>query len=146
MHASQSHTISLPPLISLFSLPSQSRHENIFAITPDFTIIQVRVEGGRELFIHSTSQLPLSSPPQKILPVDPMSWSSNQGTTSEHDVLLSLSSTGELEFWVPEENEAQPWRRTGKVRTGRLGMKRARCSSAKKTALSMCLSWMRLLY
>ncbi|KAF8349754.1 RAVE protein 1 C terminal-domain-containing protein [Amanita rubescens] len=115
LHASQSHTISLPPLMSLFSLPSQSRHENIFAITPDFTIIQVRVEGGRELFIHSISQLPLSSPPQKILPVDPMSWSSNQGTTSKHDVLLSLSSTGELEFWVPEEDEAQPWRRTGKT-------------------------------
>lgn len=138
LYASESHTIPLPPLISLFSLPSQSRHENIFAIAPDFTIIQIRVEGGRELRIHSTTQLPLSSPPQKILPVDPMSWSSNQGTESEHDVLLSISSTGELEFWVPEDNVAQPWRRTGKVRTGRIGMRKARCSSAKKTALSMC--------
>ena len=138
LYASESHTIRLPPLISLFSLPSQSRHENIFAIAPDFTIIQVRVEGGCELRIHSTTQLPLSSPPQKILPVDPMAWSSNQGTASERDVLLSLSSTGELEFWVPEDNVAQPWRRTGKVRTGRIGLRKARCSSAKKTALSMC--------
>ena len=67
-----------------------------------------------------------------------MAWSSNQGTASERDVLLSLSSTGELEFWVPEDNVAQPWRRTGKVRTGRIGLRKARCSSAKKTALSMC--------
>ncbi|KAK2461643.1 hypothetical protein APHAL10511_006106 [Amanita phalloides] len=135
LYASESHTLSLPPLISLFSLPSQSRHEDIFAITPDFAIIHIRIEGGLKLHIHSTSHLPLSSPPQKILPVDPMSWSSNKETTSDRDVLLSLSSTGELEFWVPEENPQRPWQRTGKVRTGRLGMRKARCSSAKKTAL-----------
>ncbi|KAF8634403.1 hypothetical protein AX15_000855 [Amanita polypyramis BW_CC] len=140
LYTSESHSISLPPLISLFSLPSQSRHENIFAITLDFTIIQIHVEGGRELHIHSRSQLPLSSPPQKILPVDPMAWSSNKETVSKRDVLLSLSSTGELEFWVPEESMGQSWRRTGKVRTNRLGMRKARCSSAKKTALVVPIS------
>ena len=54
----------------------------------------------------------------------------------EHDVLLSVSEDGELAFWVPETNGKTGWRCTGKVRTGRTGFRKVRCSSAKKTALS----------
>ncbi|PFH54806.1 hypothetical protein AMATHDRAFT_72570 [Amanita thiersii Skay4041] len=135
LYGSKIHSIPLPRIISLFSLPSQEEQENIFAITTSFIIIQIRVIGEHELFIHSESRLPLSTPPQKILPVDPMSWSTNRTANSEHDVLLSLSGTGELQFWLPEGDTSPEWRCTGKVRTGRLGMRKARCSSAKKTAL-----------
>ena len=137
LHATESHAIPIPLLTSLFSLPSQSRHEDIFAITTDFRIIQIHITEKQRLYVHSSSTLPLSRPPQKILPVDPMCWSSNPTPLLDRDVLLSLSSTGELQFWVPEESAAEKWRCTGKVRTRRLGMRKARCSSAKKTALSM---------
>lgn len=83
-----------------------------------------------------------------------------RGGWEEHDVLLSVSECGELAFWVPEaytnsnlvngnDNDignggkangaggvgSSGWRCTGRVRTGRRGFNRARCSSAKKTAL-----------
>ncbi|KAF8641123.1 hypothetical protein AX17_000765 [Amanita inopinata Kibby_2008] len=142
LYASKPHAIPLPSIVSLFSLPSQNKHESIFAITPDFAIIQIRVDEGDQLYIHSQSHLPLSSAPQKILPVDPMSWSSSREVeaASDHDVLLSLSSTGELQFWIPEESAVTKWRCTGRVRTGRLRMRKARCSSAKKTALIVPVS------
>lgn len=135
LHGTESHTISLPPITSLFSLPFRNRLPTIFAITADFNIIQIRVNEAQQLYVHSSSYLPLSDAPQKIFPVDPMSWSSSREALGEHDVLLSLSSTGELQFWVPEVNTLESWRCTAKVRTGRLGIRKARCSSAKKTAL-----------
>lgn len=68
----------------------------------------------------------------------------------DHDVLLSVTECGELAFWVPEAyaglrgdkqvngpGEGTGWRCTGRVRTERTGFNRARCSSAKKTALGM---------
>ncbi|KAJ3560471.1 hypothetical protein NP233_g10818 [Leucocoprinus birnbaumii] len=72
-----------------------------------------------------------------------------RGAWEEHDVLLSVSENGELGFWVPASVGASKngsaevnggdvkttWRCTGRVRTGRAGFNRARCSSAKKTAL-----------
>lgn len=77
-----------------------------------------------------------------------------RGGWEEHDVLLSVSECGELAFWVPEayasssggdkrvngnglRSAANGWRCTGRVRTERKGFNRARCSSAKKTALGM---------
>ena len=84
-----------------------------------------------------------------------------------HDTLLSVSDDGELAFWVPEnglldllEGDAKTngahvngtltdgdtqtlnngWRCTGRVRTGRRGLSRAACSSAKKSVLSMFIS------
>lgn len=77
-----------------------------------------------------------------------------RGGWEEHDVLLSVSENGELGFWVPSpvstessggarvngkegsgEVNGNGWRCTGRVRTERRGFNRARCSSAKKTAL-----------
>ncbi len=87
--------------------------------------------------------------------VDPMAWE-KKSSWAEHDALLSISEAGELGFWVPEERtlpglhatidglparkESQSgWRCTGKVKTGRRGIRKAICSSAKKTALSILL-------
>ena len=64
-----------------------------------------------------------------------MAWG-HSSDWMEHDVLLSVSEDGELAFWVPETNGKMGWRCTGKVRTGRTGFRKVRCSSAKKTALS----------
>lgn len=95
-----------------------------------------------------------------ILPVDPMAWSGSptsaigpgggpgpgggrrgQTTTAvAHDVLLSVSKDGELTFWVPEEGTGGGWRVTGRVRTGRRGIRMVRCSSAKKSVLGTCIS------
>jgi hypothetical protein len=80
-----------------------------------------------------------------------------RGGWEEHDVLLSVSECGELAFWVPEAycssgvknivngsddgngTGRNGWRCTGRVRTERKGFNRARCSSAKKTALGVSL-------
>lgn len=69
-----------------------------------------------------------------------MAWSGEK-EWSEHDVLLSVSEEGELAFWMLDESAesaGNPWRCTERVRTGRKGFCRARCSSAKKSALGMC--------
>ncbi len=97
-----------------------------------------------------------------ILPVDPMAWvgqlgSGTRGTSLEHDVLLSVSDDGELAFWVPGDDSGERtkavdghsanvlngagtsgWACTGKVRTGRKGVRIAGCSSAKKSVLGRC--------
>ncbi|KAJ6574959.1 WD repeat-containing protein [Mycena capillaripes] len=120
--------LPLPPISSLFSLPSKDGQETIVGITLDFSIVQVRVNPG--LTLHSHNNLPISTP-KLILPVDPMAWGLRREWAT-HDVLLSVSELGELAFWVPDENE---WRCTGSVKTHRAGISKARCSSAKKTAL-----------
>ena len=69
-----------------------------------------------------------------------MGWISSRGSAvMERDVLLSIGSDGELMFWVPEGRRVG-WRCTGKVRTGRTNLRMARCSSAKKTVLSVFFS------
>ncbi|KAF9455073.1 hypothetical protein P691DRAFT_770160 [Macrolepiota fuliginosa MF-IS2] len=80
---------------------------------------------------------------------------SGRGGWEDHDVLLSVSEGGELAFWVPEVyasananggsgkgsgndgggQSGSGWRCLRRVRTERKGFNRARCSSAKKTAL-----------
>lgn len=71
-----------------------------------------------------------------------------------HDALVSVSEDGHLEFWIPAiEHNAHVsssvtkstsvadgtgrvgWTCTGGIRTGRTGIRLARCSSAKKTAI-----------
>lgn len=85
-----------------------------------------------------------------------MAWATDYHTdtyanTQEHDVLLSISEDGELAFWVPQDDilangvgscynddtdvSVGGWRCTGRVRTGRRGLARAACSSAKKSVL-----------
>jgi hypothetical protein len=76
-----------------------------------------------------------------ILPVDPMAWSNSFGRpnsgpgTEQRDMLLSLSDSGELAFWAPVSDKTSDWKCTGRVRTGRTGVRMARCSSAKKSVL-----------
>ena len=137
LHSKPARSISVPALTYLFSMPSQNERESIFGITPDFSIIELRTSNfpSPNLTLHSQSYLPSLNPGctiKMILPVDPMAWGLSAQRT-QHDVLLSVSENGGLAFWVPEESG---WKCTGKVKTGRTRIRKASCSSAKKTALS----------
>lgn len=135
LHSSPPKTLTIPRLDSLFTLPSPSGYEHILGIASDFTIVQLQATDTSGLVIQGQHRLPLSYTPRFILPVDPMAWGHSRDWM-EHDVLLSVSEGGELAFWVPETNGKTGWRCTGKVRTGRTGFRKVRCSSAKKTVLS----------
>ncbi|KAJ7492768.1 RAVE protein 1 C terminal-domain-containing protein [Mycena latifolia] len=124
-------TLPLSQISSLFSLPSKEGQETIVGITLDFSIVQVRVNPGLTLYSHNS--LPIRTP-KMILPVDPMAWGMRREWVT-HDVLLSVSELGELAFWVPDDSSSLEWRCTGSVKTHRTGISKARCSSAKKTAL-----------
>jgi hypothetical protein len=134
LHSTPPMTLSVPPLKSLYSLPCNGV-ESIVGITPNLSIVHVNVQHTPtpSLTLYSHYSLPLSSPPSIILPVDPMARSSKHSWV-EHDILLSISECGELAFW--ESSSMPEWRCTGKVKTGRTGFRKARCSSAKKSALS----------
>ncbi|KAH8982607.1 RAVE protein 1 C terminal-domain-containing protein [Lactarius akahatsu] len=141
LHTTPELTLSLPPISSLFSLPSRNSapYECIYAITADLapTIFHIHAMSGGlpSLSVISQTALPLPSPVAFILPVDPMGWISSRDTAGmERDVLLSVGRDGELMFWVPDGN-GTGWRRTGRLRTGRTSIRMARCSSAKKTVL-----------
>ncbi|KAI9445323.1 RAVE protein 1 C terminal-domain-containing protein [Lactarius indigo] len=141
LHTTPELTLSLPPISSLFSLPSRNSapYECIYAITADLapTIFHIHAMSGGlpSLSVISQTALPLPLPVAFILPVDPMGWISSRDTAGmERDVLLSVGRDGELMFWVPDGN-GTGWRRTGKLRTGRTSIRMARCSSAKKTIL-----------
>lgn len=147
LHSHPAITLSLPSLTSLFSLPSSGTHESIIGITSTFSIIHIIYTPSpsssepESISQHSHQALPSSA--KMILPVDPMAWSGER-EWSEHDVLLSVSEDGELAFWILDEGAeaggVSPWRCTEKVRTGRKGFSRARCSSAKKSALGVYAS------
>ncbi|KAJ7487439.1 RAVE protein 1 C terminal-domain-containing protein [Mycena galericulata] len=124
-------SLTLPPISSLFTLPLKEGQETIVGITIESSIVQVHVNPG--LTLQSRNSLPIRTP-KMILPVDPMAWGRRREWAT-HDVLLSVSELGELAFWVPDETAPSDWRCTGSVRTHRAGISRARCSSAKKTAL-----------
>nr|GAT47823.1 WD repeat protein [Mycena chlorophos] len=121
-------SLSLPTITSLFSWPLDDGQELVVGINENFSVLQIHTKP--ELRLHSQSSLPISTP-KMILPVDPMAWGL-QRNWAQHDVLLSVSELGELAFWVPDDKE---WRKTGSVRTNRTNITKARCSSAKKTAL-----------
>ncbi|KAF8213200.1 WD repeat-containing protein [Mycena galopus ATCC 62051] len=125
--------LPLPPISSLFSLPAKDGRETIIGITADFSIVQVHVPG---LTLYAQHTLPIPTP-KMILPVDPMAWGLRREWAA-HDVLLSVSELGELAFWVLDDSSA--WRCTGSVKTHRAGISKARCSSAKKTALIVATS------
>ncbi|KAJ7630787.1 RAVE protein 1 C terminal-domain-containing protein [Roridomyces roridus] len=118
--------VPLPPISSLFSLPLREGQETIVGITTDFGIVQVHVNPHPTL--HSHVSLPIPRP-KMILPVDPMAWGKRR----------DVSELGELAFWVPDETSPLEWRCTGSVRTHRADIGRAKCSSAKKTALTVSL-------
>lgn len=72
--------------------------------------------------------------PTMILPVDPMGWSfAIEDDQEMHVSLLSISKTGVLAFWTISDDGQ--WRATGQVHTQRTGIKLAKCSTAKKSAL-----------
>ncbi|KZT72790.1 hypothetical protein DAEQUDRAFT_704451 [Daedalea quercina L-15889] len=169
LYAPTPATLSVPPLVALFSLPvpstsSTSLSRTILAVTESYTIfiIYAKLSPEPSLSLRLESSLPLPTPPRTILPVDPMAWSGTSGevtatSADAHDTLLSISEDGELAFWVPEngllelligdvrtngavmngevQTQSNGWRCTGGVRTGRRGLSRAACSSAKKSVL-----------
>ncbi|KAJ4485959.1 RAVE protein 1 C terminal-domain-containing protein [Lentinula aciculospora] len=154
LHTSPPTSISIPRLISLFTTPSSNSHDSILGVTADLAIVHLTVKAETaedehspsvKLSLHSQHHLPLDVHPCLILPVDPMAWGMKNGWV-EHDALLSISEEGELAFWIPEDrqitnslsisnHDQSGWRCTGKVKTGRRHIRKARCSSAKKTAL-----------
>ena len=126
------------------------------------------LDDAPEISLVSRYTLPIEGgEPHLILPVDPMGWYQSvidwKTMTPLQDMILTVSKSGVLEFWTPElghhfEGEVAhcerkggkdhgslhpaegdvPWRRTGVVRTGRKDVLSARCSSRKKTVLSVC--------
>ncbi|KAG6878653.1 hypothetical protein C0993_001176 [Termitomyces sp. T159_Od127] len=136
LHTTPPQSLFVPAIDYLFSIPSEDGNDSIVGITSELSIVHLRAvyNPSPTLLIHSQSNLPLARPPRFILPVDPMAWGQRQSWT-ESDVLLSVSHTGELDFWVPEDTQTLLWKRTGTVKTGRTKITKASCSSAKKTAL-----------
>lgn len=136
LHSTPPQSLSIPAIDYLFSIPSEDEGDSIIGITSELSIVHLRAcyDPFPTLLIHSQSNLPLAHPPRFILPVDPMAWGQRQSWT-EPDVLLSVSHTGELDFWVPEDAQTPLWKQTGTVKTGRTRIIKASCSSAKKTAL-----------
>ncbi|KAG8997978.1 regulator of (H+)-ATPase in vacuolar membrane [Tulasnella sp. JGI-2019a] len=110
------------------------------------------------LTLQETKPLPVDSPPDLIMPVDPMAWrpptdkdSKSQVSHIGHrhmtrDAFVTVSPKGELSFWVATSSasvsngkrkpaDLPGWRCTGRVRTRRRKIAMAQCSSAKKTVL-----------
>ncbi|KIY70161.1 hypothetical protein CYLTODRAFT_348194 [Cylindrobasidium torrendii FP15055 ss-10] len=129
----------LPKIEAFYTLPSRTGRDFIIAVTATMDIVLVRP--GQKARI---SKLPIEDI-VAVLPVDPMAWGLSHHWVA-HDVLLSVSREGVLAFWIPEDaegaasqeegsDEGVVWTCTGTVKTGKTGIKKARCSSAKKTAL-----------
>jgi len=98
-----------------------------------------------------------------ILQVDPMGWHESvvdwKTDTALQDMILTVSTQGNLEFWTPQlghhfsfesshgvpngnydhtdnrTHEHDPWTRSGSIHTGKANAVMARCSSRKKTVL-----------
>ncbi|KAL0580829.1 regulator of (H+)-ATPase in vacuolar membrane [Marasmius crinis-equi] len=159
LHTDPPVKLDVPPIHSMFTLPSNSEHDSIIGIVDDFSLVHITVTGGSapespfRLSLRSYSRLPIPfSTTTLMLPVDPMAWV-HRDLWTEYDALLSISETGELAFWMPEadpptrtyvmkkvvngaSNEQESkWRCTGRVKTGRQSIRKASCSSMKKTAL-----------
>ncbi|KAF8500659.1 WD repeat-containing protein [Hysterangium stoloniferum] len=137
--------LAVPPLTSLFSIPSAQSHTLLIGITQESSIVQIHVPSAPTTetvpTLHSNTSLPLSTPPPFILPVDPTTWP-KYAVSTEADVLMSISTDGVLSFWVPgaelgssPECDRGKWRCTGSVHTLRQDIRMARCSSTKKTVL-----------
>lgn len=129
-------TTSIPTLTDLFLIPpNHGTLTCLIGITEAFEILQIHVvhPPNPSLTIHSTTSLPKGCDPVMIMPVDPMIWK-----TPSVEVLLSISGEGDLEFWAMDSSEE--WRRTGRVKTNRKNIARARCSSTKKTVLGTPLA------
>jgi hypothetical protein len=136
LHTSSPHpvTLAVPPLTNVLSLHGNNP-ASLVGVGVDLSIIHIHVTLGDRpsLVLHSHTHLPLSTAPKFILPVDPMAWSGiNHGPIIKEDLLV-IAEDGELSFWAMDADEG--WLRTGKVSTGRNGVRMARCSSAKKTVL-----------
>lgn len=120
------------------------------------------------LKLQETKPLPVDTPPDLIMPVDPMAWrppmdkdraAKLELAHSGHrhltrDAFVSVSPEGELCFWVASTSvsglngrgrptELPGWRCTERVRTRRRKIAMAQCSSAKKTVLGMTLDMTR---
>lgn len=134
-HSSPPQIVTIPNLESLFTMPSPTHYEYIIGVTADFTIVLLEVTDVPSISILGQHKLPLPYTPKFILPVDPMAWG-YAGDWNDHDTLLSISEEGEICFWALGVKSNEGWICTRKVRTGKTGFRKVRCSSAKKTALS----------
>ncbi|EKM61140.1 uncharacterized protein PHACADRAFT_134380 [Phanerochaete carnosa HHB-10118-sp] len=150
-HALKSSSVEVPPIMSLFPLPSsEGLSASFIAITETHTILIFNAflpepssmpseNPAISLSLHSETSLPLTLRLKTLVPVDPMAWSNPDRMKTfvgSHDALLSVSESGELAFWIPDvSSKPATWRCTGHVRTRRTNILMAACSSAKKTIL-----------
>lgn len=135
-------SLEIPGIDSLVMLSYTSIRASLLAVATDFSVTQIHCTlpsqySGMRLNLLGPTSFPAPTPgdvPTMILPVDPMGWSFAAEDSQEmHVSLLSISKTGVLAFWTISDDGQ--WRATGQVHTQRTGIKLARCSTAKKSAL-----------
>lgn len=150
------HILLVPPdspLNNLFSLPPNPTYTILIGVTEKSSIIQIKVPADISCndlpVLLSNQSLPLVNV-QLILPVDPMTWNSLPTDTpgTRHDALVSISVDGTISFWASDlssDKHDGNFRCTSSVRTGRRGIRMARCSSAQKTVLGLLFTKFSLL-
>ncbi|GJE87639.1 RAVE protein 1 C terminal-domain-containing protein [Phanerochaete sordida] len=150
-HAITSSSLEVPPIVSLFPLPSSEGSSVPFiAITETYTVLIFAAtlptplstpsdKPDISLSLHSETSLPITAPLKALVPVDPMAWSIPgriKTYVGSHDILLSVEENGNLGFWIPDVSvRPASWKCTGHVKTNRTEIIMAACSSAKKTIL-----------
>ncbi|KAG9095999.1 regulator of (H+)-ATPase in vacuolar membrane [Ceratobasidium sp. UAMH 11750] len=135
-------SLSLPDVDSLIVLMYTKKQASLLAVATDRSITQLHCAlpfNSAKFQLNALGPTPFSVPAlgdvsTLILPVDPMGWSfTPQESPEPHDSLLTISKTGVLAFWTVSTDGQ--WRATGQVHTQREGIKLAKCSTAKKSAL-----------
>ncbi|KAG9128028.1 regulator of (H+)-ATPase in vacuolar membrane [Ceratobasidium sp. 392] len=135
-------SLRLPDVDSLIVLTYTRQNASLLAVTADCAVIQLHCQlpfnsTRFQLNFLGPTPFPVPTPgdiPSLILPVDPMGWSFTPEDSPElRGSLLSISKAGVLAFWTVMPDGQ--WRATGQVHTQRTGIKLARCSTAKKSAL-----------
>jgi hypothetical protein len=137
-------SLELSNIVSLIVLKDTIKQASLLAVAADCSITQLYClipsqNSKMQLNFLGPTPFPVPTPgdvPALVLSVDPMGWSfTPDDSPAPHDSLLSISKTGVLAFWAVSADGQ--WRATGQVHTQRTGIKLARCSTAKKSALGM---------
>ncbi|KAG9100994.1 regulator of (H+)-ATPase in vacuolar membrane [Ceratobasidium sp. 370] len=135
-------SLNLPDVDSLVVLMYTKQQASLLAVATDRSITQLHCtlpfnSSKFQLNFLGPTPFPVPTPggvPTLVLSVDPMGWSfTPQESPEPHDSLLTISKTGVLAFWTISTDGQ--WRATGQVHTQREGIKWAKCSTAKKSAL-----------
>lgn len=141
--ATEPLSLSVPPIISMVTIPSELHKSIVMCVSGTYSILLVDVTLPLAttplLRLYSESNLPVNGVLKALIPVDPMAWSgplAARQSWETRDALVSLRDDGELAFWSPGSLGSQTtWKCTGSVQTSRTNVRMSGCSSAKKTVL-----------